>query len=128
MVSRDDITEFEADLSVRLPDGYRAFLDHDHRIEGRFGDAYLVLWSALEAKELNASYGLRDDAEGLVLIGSNGAGEAVALDLRAGAERVVLIPFISSGWDDAVQQASSFAEFMGQRERGEPFLINPAAE
>lgn len=81
----------------------------------------MALWPAEQVFESNVGYGLSERAPGLVLIGSNGAGEGIALDYRQRPPGVVLIPFISVGWEDAAPQASSFTDFMAQRARGEGY-------
>ena len=122
--TEQQIQAAEAGLRCRLPDDYREFLASEDGVERTFGDAYLALWSTEQLVEQNVGYGLWDDAPGLVLIGSNGGGEGIALDYRRCPPGVALVPFISVGWDDAVPQAPSFAAFMNQRARGEGFRFS----
>jgi hypothetical protein len=119
-----DLDQLEALLGVRLPSDYRCYLLGQDGTDGFYGVEYLVLWPIRDVMAKNISYEyLREDAGGVVLIGSNGAGEAVALDLRNDASVVVLLPFISEGWEDARRQADSFTEFVAQRERGDGFTF-----
>lgn len=119
--TEQQIQAAEANLSRRFPDDYRAFLSSEDGVEATFGDAYVGLWPTEQLVERNVGYGLSRDAPGLILIGSDGAGEGIAFDYRQRPPGIVLVPFTSVGWEDALPQASSFKEFMEQRLRGEGF-------
>lgn len=56
-----------------------------------------------------------------MLIGGDGAGEAVGFDFRQEEPPVVLVNLVSAGWHEAIYQAPTFTAFMEQRERGEEF-------
>ena len=58
---------------------------------------------------------------GLVVIGSDCGGELLAFDCRESPPRVVMVNTASSGWHEGLQQASSFTEFMAQRDASELF-------
>jgi len=68
---------------------------------------------------------MSDVCPGLVIIGSDGGGEAVGFDFRRTPPPIVLVNFISSGWHEATIQASTFNEFMTQREIGKPYKFDP---
>jgi hypothetical protein len=53
----------------------------------------------------------------------------VAFDFRSSPPPVVLLDITAEGWDEALPQASSFSEFMRQRQRREEFVwVAPTAE
>ena len=58
---------------------------------------------------------------GLILIGTDGGGEGIGLDVRGDGNSVVLVDLNSLRWDEAIYQAVSFEEFLEERLRGEPF-------
>ena len=60
----------------------------------------------------------RDTHPGVVLIGGDGAAEHLVLDLRDADPAVYLLPNVSSGWSDRIQQAASVAELVAQIEAG----------
>ena len=117
----------EASLGCRFPYDDRAFLASEDGVEATFGDAYVALWPAKQLVERNVGYDVSRDAQGLVLIGSDGAGEGIAFDYRQRPPGIVLVPFTSLGGEDALPQASSFTEFMAQRVRGEGFKFRTEA-
>lgn len=90
------IESAERDLGVRLPDDYREFLRESNGIEGFSGpnSDYLMLWGAMELGERNRGYHVREFASGLILIGSNGGGEAFGFVHRGGKAGYVRLPFI----------------------------------
>jgi hypothetical protein len=107
----ESIAEAERQLGVRLPDSYRDFLLRSNGGTGFIGPlGYLMLWSAEELGESNDDYGVRECAPGFVLFGSNGGGEAYALDYEDPELRVVWLPFIGMERDVAWPIAASFAE------------------
>jgi len=76
----------------------------------------VVIWSAEEIPKLNAAYEVKDYAPGLLLIGSDGGGEALALDTRSDSDPdrwpVVLVPFIGMSHSDCISQAPDFAAWL----------------
>lgn len=105
-----------------LPADYKAFLVDVGAGCGPVGTTYLNLWRADELIENNAGYGLGRYAPGLVLFGSNGGGEAFGFDTRERPPSVVMVPFVSAGWADALEIASSFEEFLDRLGGGgDPF-------
>jgi hypothetical protein len=98
-----DVEAAERDLGVRLPDDYRAFLRESDGIEGSSGPDgdYLMLWSAAELPTHNRGYQVSEFAPGLVLIGSNGGGDAFGFVRRDGKAVYVRLPFISSWLGEA---------------------------
>jgi hypothetical protein len=54
-----------------------------------WNDLGIVLWSAKEVAELNEDYGVAEFAPALLIVDSNGGGEAIALDRRHSSEMAV---------------------------------------
>lgn len=112
-------SDLGARLGVELPADYRAFLEEENGTERFFGEAYLVLFS-IDALPGLGQWGA-DSIPGLVVIGSDGGGEGVALDFRHGQPSVVLIPLVGGATEDVIFQAPTFSAFMAQRRAGEPY-------
>jgi SMI1 / KNR4 family (SUKH-1) len=98
---------------VRLPVGY---LDQLATSNGGEGDlavepGWIWFWPAEEVVALNASYCLGEFLPGFFGFGSNGGGELLAFDTRAGEPfAVVMVPFIPLEAQEARQIARSFDE------------------
>jgi hypothetical protein len=116
--SNEQLRNAEAELGVTFPADYREFIAESGRVERDFGGSWLVLYDADEIVPLNRGYELSETCPGLVLIGSDGGGEAVGFDFRDSPPHVVLVNFVSAGWQEAITQADSFTEFMAQRDSG----------
>ena len=104
-------------LGGALPDDYVRFLERSNGGEGPVGEGHLQLWRVEELVGRNEEYDAREAYPGHVLVGSNGAGEAVAWRRRDGKTEWVLMPFIG-GVDDAIVGGSSFEEFLGNYASG----------
>ena len=81
-------------LGYSLPSDYVQLLQQYNGGEGFIGENYLILWKAEELGTFNREYEVKHYAPGLVLFGSNGGGEAYALDMRNDTMPVVRVPFI----------------------------------
>lgn len=123
--SSDQLVRVEAELNVRFPDDYRAFITASDGVERNFGGSRLVLYGLDEIADLNNAYELSESYPGLILIGTDGGGEAVGFDFRQATPLVVLVNFVSAGWDEAIPQAATFTDFMAQREAGEEYRFAP---
>ena len=107
------IERCQANLGLRLPGDYVRFLRKMNGGEGFLGEnAYLVLWRAEQLAEMNAGYEVPEVPRELCLIGSNGAGEAFAFDVRTAPHPIVAIPFLGLEWEDAILIATNFRGFL----------------
>jgi hypothetical protein len=88
------IRQFETGSGFRLPDGFAEFLQQTNGGEGFVGNAYAILWRIEEMLEMNKAYQVAKSAPGLFLFGSDGGGEAFALDTRSEAIPIVSVPFV----------------------------------
>ena len=110
--SIDAINDAEAHLHWLLPDDYRGFLRLHNGGEGFWGDNYLILWSVEELGEFNFEYQVDEYAQGLILFGSDGGGEAFAFDNRVTPPPVVKVPFIGMDLTHVKPVANSFEQFL----------------
>ena len=106
------IAEFESASGKKLPVDYSEFLKTTNGGEGWFGEAYAQLWRAEELISLNDEYEVDENVPGLLLFGSNGAGEAFAFDTRNLHWTVVVVPFIVMQFEDARPGGVSFTDFV----------------
>lgn len=94
------IRRVESQLGVPLPADYVEFLVRPNGGEGPIGESgYLTLWPAEELSQLNKDYCVQEFAPGLTLMGSDGGGNAYAIDTREGAPHFVSVPFIGMDLD-----------------------------
>jgi hypothetical protein len=101
-----------ARLKRRLPPDYVRFLQQMNGGEGFLSDNYVALWRVEDLFDQNANYKVELFAPGLLIFGSDGAGEAFAFDMRFDPPPVVAVPFVPMDFDAAIRIASSFDDFM----------------
>lgn len=106
------ISEFETRSGTQLPTSYKTFLLEANGGAGFIGEnAYAILWPIEDLVELNDAYQIDQYARGLLLIGSDGGGEGLALDLRSETMPVVAVPFVGMSLELVEPMAASFATF-----------------
>ena len=122
MTPKDEAILFaERTLALRFPADYTSWLQDNDGLEGNLGGCYVSLYAVEELVELNRRSAVAECMPGLILIGTDGGGEAIGLDLRGADSSVVLVNLNSLRWDEAIYQAKSFAVFLDERIRGHPF-------
>lgn len=91
-----EVEAAEAKTDFRLRADYREFLLRCFNGgEGSVGDgSYLILWQADELAEFNAGYEVAAYCPKLLLIGSDGCGEAFGLDYSRDEVPLVQVPFV----------------------------------
>lgn len=99
-------------LKIVLPKDYAAFLSATNGGEGMIGETYVMLWGAEELSQMNISYQVSEYAPGLLLIGSDGGGEAFAFDTRVTPWPVVKVPFVGMELECVEALAPSFTAFL----------------
>lgn len=109
---RANIEQAEKQAGFAFPTDYRDFLLKQNGGEGWIGLNYAMLWRAEELMEMNEAYRFTVLAPAILAIGSNGGGEAYALDRRTTEPSFVLIPFMDVDLDVAIQIATSFHAFL----------------
>jgi len=107
------IAEGERQLSLKFSAEYVDFLRLSNGGEGFFGEnAYLVLWRVEDLASMNGSYEVPAQAPGLLIFGSDGAGEAYGFDTRTSKWTVVRVPFVGMAWSEAKPIGESFRAFL----------------
>ena len=96
------IASCEAQLQTDLPADYAQFLRFADGGEGVMGETYVILWRIEGLKEANEGCKVQEFIPGLMLIRSNGGGEAFGFDQRSHPWRYVMVPFIVMLWEDAI--------------------------
>jgi hypothetical protein len=107
------IANIEKQLGTQLPAEYLEFLKIMDGAEGFIGQSYVMLWPGEELLSMNEAYEVQKWAPGLLIIGSDGGGEAFGFDTRSGWE-IVEVPFIGMEWDYAIPMGKSFSEFLSR--------------
>ncbi len=112
-VSDTTIDAFELKLHLRLPSDYVDFLEIGNGGDGFIGEStYLILWKLQDILRFNIAYEVHEYAPGLILIGSDGSGEAFAFDTNVSPWPVVQIPFVGMDRELVVILAPNFVSFL----------------
>lgn len=112
-VDRSTIEQSQSDLGTKLPDDYVSFFLRSNGADGTVGETgYLSLCPIQELLDYNRGYRVNDFAPGLLLIGSDGGGEAFAFDLRDPSMPIVGVPFVGMNLNEAKRMAPSFTELV----------------
>jgi len=112
-VTFEDVSTCEKQLKCQLPSDYAAFLKGQNGGEGFIGnDSYVILWAVKELAQFNREYEVDSYCPELLLIGSNGGGEAYAFDKRSTPWRVVQVPFVGMDYSLCEVIGTSFSEFI----------------
>jgi hypothetical protein len=111
-VSLTDIQMIEQAVNCPLPEEYRAVMRASNGGEGFMGKQYLVLWKAEDILRRNKECEVEEYAPGLLLFGSNGAGEGFAFDLRDKKMPIVVVPFIGMSLKDTITLSQTFFGFL----------------
>jgi hypothetical protein len=108
------LARLESDLGVRMPAEYWDGLAADARVvvAGPRPGHDVWLYAVPDLAGINEAAGLPGRLPGLVIIGTDGGREAIALDGRADPPAVVLVDVVFQGWDDALWQAPDLATFL----------------
>ena len=121
--SIEAIKELERAVGFTLPDDYKGFLINYQGFEDSVGEEYVSLWALNELKQLNEEYLILENLPNTIGIGSNGAGELIALERKEEREfRVVLTPFIDLSEEYHVHIGDSFTDFLQRLENGQEWF------
>jgi SMI1/KNR4 family protein SUKH-1 len=116
--SLETIRSVEKDLAARFPADYIAFMQESNGGEGEVGsEGYLQLWAIETLVEQNKAYETLVHFPGFVFLGSNGAGDAIALGNTADGSELFLMPFIGD-INDGLFGGRSFLEFLSEYGNG----------
>jgi hypothetical protein len=87
------LAKFEHDFGFPLPEFMRFLYDRFDGFSGNFGKRYAILFRLDELRDQNDRYRLDSIAEGLVLFGSDGSGEAFCFT-HGVSSTIVRLPFV----------------------------------
>jgi hypothetical protein len=113
-VTDAEIDIFQLRSGLQLTNGYIDFLKAANGGEGFIGKhSYLILWKLEQIRDFNVAYEVHEYAPGLLLIGSDGGGEAFAFDTSVSPWPVVQIPFVGMDREWFRVIAPNFISFLG---------------
>jgi hypothetical protein len=123
----EDVERAEIQIGFQLPDEYRNFLTLTDGLDGYLNEkSFLSLWGSTELPTLNKAYEVAKNAEGLLLIGSNGCGEALAYDYLDAGVSVVQVPFVGLSRRRIDRRAATLLQYV--RALGPPNPSKPLRE
>jgi hypothetical protein len=112
-VSLKDLADVEKTIGFELPSDYKQFLMKIDGGEGFIGDgSYLILWRASELHGFNVEYESASYCPNVLLIGSNGGGEAFGIDKERGELRYVQVPFVGMSRSSIEVLSTTFEGFL----------------
>lgn len=116
------IDQVRAYAELELPKEYLDFLRSSNGAEGQVGrKGYVHLFAAEEIPKLDEGFGLREFLPGFLLVGSDGGGEAIAIDTRSNdplTMEYVVVPFIGLDIDDICFRSGSLYDLLRHIARG----------
>ncbi|MBF9254825.1 SMI1/KNR4 family protein [Pontibacter sp. 172403-2] len=80
--SNEAIKELESAVGFTLPEDYKSFLINYQSFEDLVGEEYVSLWDLNELKQQNEEYLILKNLPNTIGIGSNRAGELIALERK----------------------------------------------
>jgi len=108
------LAQLERDLGVRLPAEYwNGLAAHERLLLAGPGEGEEIwLFPVPELPGINAAAQLPSRLPGLVIIGTDGSREMLALDGRSQPSPVVLADIVFSRWEDTIWQAPDLTTFL----------------
>ncbi|MDX8440061.1 SMI1/KNR4 family protein [Mesorhizobium australafricanum] len=97
--------------STQLPSLYLDFIERHGASEWDCGDDLVFLWGGEQLIPFNDEYRVQTLTPGLILIGSDGSGEAFGFDLRLAQRPVVQVPFVGMNRKYMNAVAKDFGEW-----------------
>lgn len=116
----DEFTQAEANLGCRFPDAWRQYLQGQSWLSKGWLESgcYLTILAPQESYEWGDAWQpAAQSFPGLVILGTDGSSEMLAVDGRDRLAPVVAIGNTTQGWADAVPQMP-VEQFIGQVEAG----------
>jgi hypothetical protein len=109
--SEEQLSAAQRDLGTVLPDDYLAFLRLSNGGGGWLEGSPIQLWPAEDLGSGNRDH--PDYGDGLVLIGSDGCGNALALDVSGPATTALAFPWVGGPEPEVTETyAGGFAELI----------------
>jgi hypothetical protein len=120
-VPEDDLKAAESALKYSLPDSWKRYLRQASWFSRGFPseECFLQLYTPAQSVDISGSWRSSTGSKEMVFIlGSDGGGEYIALDLASPSPKVMLIATVTSGWSEAIEQSATVEEFVLRLEDG----------
>lgn len=120
-VSDQEFTDAHHALGTALPARWRAYLQGPSWFRRGWMTSGTYVWLNTPREMLELHHVWNDSTEahpGIAIIGGDGSGGQLVLDLRSDPPPVLLVDITSSGWDDAIRQADDVGELVERIEAG----------
>lgn len=108
----EEIEVFLKQVDFILPEGFISFFKEANGADINTDECYILLWALTDMIELNNDYNVQEYAAEFFIFGSDGGGNAFAIEKITGD--IYELPFIGMSKDTAIFKNDSFAEFIEQ--------------
>jgi hypothetical protein len=110
----EDLSALGTWLGRPVPADLRRFYEVGGGAEGFLprSESYVALWEPSVLRKYNELGGFSEFAPGLVVIGTDGGGEAFGVDLRDWAVAYVVVPLIGISWERADRVGETLEELL----------------
>lgn len=108
-ISRQNFDHQVAALDCNFPLDYLEFMAVHNGAEGDMAESWLQLWPIEQLLEINKGYAVADYLPEILLVGSNGGGEAFGIRKREGT--FIQVPFLFDE-DGVADIGDSFKAFL----------------
>ncbi|MDB5255107.1 MAG: cell wall assembly protein [Candidatus Nomurabacteria bacterium] len=107
-----EIELFLKNVNFKLPEGFIDFFKKQNGASIWINDSYVDIWAIDKMFILNEEYKVNEYAPNFFLFGSNGAGEAYAVEKKTG--HIFEIPFVGMSKEEALRSSSinNFNDFL----------------
>ena len=116
-VTLEQIRRFETEHKLQLPLYYISFLQEVNGLTGFICESYVNLWALQELHSNNVGYEALEYAPNIVLIGSDGGGNAYGIDFDSDYA-IVELPFVGMSRENAeiiADSIESLIEFLAAK-------------
>ncbi|WP_164891034.1 SMI1/KNR4 family protein [Botryobacter ruber] len=121
--NEEALNEIEIKTGFKLPEDYKNFLLNYKGFENLIGEEYVNLWDLNELVDQNEEYQIIENLSATIGIGSNGAGELIALEeMSDGKIRVVLTPLVDLSEESHIHIGDSFTDFLQRLDKGQEWF------
>lgn len=100
--NQTEIEKIKSYIKCELPTSYISMLMFTDGFKGFVSNgSFLQIWKSSEVVNLNEKYNAKEDFPGMLIIGSDGAEEAIIIDIRNDSPtfgQYYMVPFESSDW------------------------------
>ena len=110
--TRSQIADVERECGHSLPADLVGFLCSTGPGEGFIGEDYVVIHDAQELLQVNRELQVEEFAPGLFAFGSNGSGEALALDFSNLEPTIVIVPYLGMSHETALPITPTFTALL----------------